>query len=1031
MIHSLRSSTSLQILITGLSVLALSCAVTRAQTISVVPIFPGGSNSAVYAVNSNGTAAAGYSNNAAGTDTGLRWVNPGGSGNMGFLPGGGLNSYAQAIDGTGTILAGYGDSAGNTRAFRATTSFGFEVLPVAPGTNTFGRAQCISVNGSRVAGVSGTGLQARAFLWDAASPATSSNLGLLAGQTTSGAVGISGDGTTVVGSSGTLAFRWTAGSGMVGLGAPLPGQVWAIGEAVNTNGTVITGRYSTGSELGYRWTAATGMVALPLSPGGSFALRPRAINGDGTLIIGQVVDGVAGFTAFVWTPTMGTQILSNHLAARGVNMAGWQLTDATGISADGTAMCGVGIFGGQSVGWVVKNLPCATVNGIGYGGPLCVGTSGWTIANVTAVVPGAVYRWEKNGFAIVDGAQPSGSTLTGTATNTITFSNIQPGDAGNYTLFMSSQGACESSFTAVNYPGPQAAITITTQPTANSACQGQNPGLFCTGFTPITGTVQYRWQKFVGGNWIDLADGATGNGGSFFGTGATTFSIFNAQPADTGQYRCRLTNSVCTSASSQFSNAVPFTIVGSPTVTGPANSYQCPGDNDAFISVTATPAAGCTYRWQKYVGPSINSYVDIFDGATGNGGNYGQTGTATLGIYGFYAGDFNLYRCRVTGPCGPSVTSNSALLTGFPAAAVLSGPSDTSVCQGDNDAFFTVTGTVGAGYQWQKFVGPSPTAYVNIFNGPTGNGGNYGGTNSPGFGVYGCYPADFIRYRCVVIDPCGGPSVISPSALLSPSPAPTIVSGPGSASACPFANASLTVAVTPGGCSYQWQKYVGPCILCWQNISNGPTGNGGTFAGALSATLTINGLNILDTVTTYRCIVTDPCGISTTASGPGTFTLMDTPSLQTQPVGGPVCRDGTKTVTVAVAPGNYGTLTYQWWRYVPAFPIYAPVPNGALPSTAVVSGALTPSITISNFKPQDAGQYYCRVTGDCGNVLSSVASLTSCFADFNCSGATNVQDIFDFLAAWFAGNPNANFNGVGGINIQDIFDFLAAWFVGC
>jgi hypothetical protein len=42
-----------------------------------------------------------------------------------------------------------------------------------------------------------------------------------------------------------------------------------------------------------------------------------------------------------------------------------------------------------------------------------------------------------------------------------------------------------------------------------------------------------------------------------------------------------------------------------------------------------------------------------------------------------------------------------------------------------------------------------------------------------------------------------------------------------------------------------------------------------------------------------------------------------------------------------------------------------------------------------------------------------------------------VQDIFDFLAGWFAGNPAADFNGVGGITVQDIFDFLAAWFAGC
>jgi hypothetical protein len=41
-----------------------------------------------------------------------------------------------------------------------------------------------------------------------------------------------------------------------------------------------------------------------------------------------------------------------------------------------------------------------------------------------------------------------------------------------------------------------------------------------------------------------------------------------------------------------------------------------------------------------------------------------------------------------------------------------------------------------------------------------------------------------------------------------------------------------------------------------------------------------------------------------------------------------------------------------------------------------------------------------------------------------------VQDIFDFLNAWFAGSPAGDFNG-GGLTVQDIFDFLNGWFAGC
>jgi hypothetical protein len=53
-----------------------------------------------------------------------------------------------------------------------------------------------------------------------------------------------------------------------------------------------------------------------------------------------------------------------------------------------------------------------------------------------------------------------------------------------------------------------------------------------------------------------------------------------------------------------------------------------------------------------------------------------------------------------------------------------------------------------------------------------------------------------------------------------------------------------------------------------------------------------------------------------------------------------------------------------------------------------------------------------------------------CRADFNYSGRLEVQDLFDFLGAWFAGDPRADFNGRG-LHQQDIFDYLAAWFAGC
>ena len=54
-----------------------------------------------------------------------------------------------------------------------------------------------------------------------------------------------------------------------------------------------------------------------------------------------------------------------------------------------------------------------------------------------------------------------------------------------------------------------------------------------------------------------------------------------------------------------------------------------------------------------------------------------------------------------------------------------------------------------------------------------------------------------------------------------------------------------------------------------------------------------------------------------------------------------------------------------------------------------------------------------------------------CPADFNGANGVTVQDIFDFLSAWFAGLPTADSNGANGVTVQDIFDFLSAWFAGC
>lgn len=55
----------------------------------------------------------------------------------------------------------------------------------------------------------------------------------------------------------------------------------------------------------------------------------------------------------------------------------------------------------------------------------------------------------------------------------------------------------------------------------------------------------------------------------------------------------------------------------------------------------------------------------------------------------------------------------------------------------------------------------------------------------------------------------------------------------------------------------------------------------------------------------------------------------------------------------------------------------------------------------------------------------------ACPADFDRSGTPTLQDLFDYLGAWFADSPAADFDGLSGVTLQDLFDYLGAFFEGC
>ncbi|MCC6322835.1 MAG: hypothetical protein IT438_15535 [Phycisphaerales bacterium] len=106
-------------------------------------------------------------------------------------------------------------------------------------------------------------------------------------------------------------------------------------------------------------------------------------------------------------------------------------------------------------------------------------------------------------------------------------------------------------------------------------------------------------------------------------------------------------------------------------------------------------------------------------------------------------------------------------------------------------------------------------------------------------------------------------------------------------------------------------------------------------------------------------------------------------------------------------------------------------------------GAIRLAVEVSNSFGACCSGAVCTVVGAdgcieanqryAGNGTSCNAFPTTvpcCPADFNQSGGVSVQDIFDFLSAYFVGDAWADING-GGVSVQDIFDFLTAYFGGC
>lgn len=270
---------------------------------------------------------------------------------LGTLIGASGRSSATAVSNDGSVVVGFSRNGGAlnaTEAFRWTEDTGMEGLGfLEEGFAYRTSASGVSGDGTRIVGSQRDGgNNGTSFIWTAETGMVALDVSLGGRVPNSVAEDISSNGEFVVGSSTPPfafleAYFWDANAGVRGLGHFDDGRISTEARAISGDGSTVVGVTSTPvGQIAFEWDATLGIRPLDTASTGpserSFYEANDVSHNGGTIV------GNGGGRAVIGGPDRENQQLDVLLTSLGLDLTGWELEEATGISADGKTIVGYG-----------------------------------------------------------------------------------------------------------------------------------------------------------------------------------------------------------------------------------------------------------------------------------------------------------------------------------------------------------------------------------------------------------------------------------------------------------------------------------------------------------------------------------------------------------------------------------------------------------------------------------------------------------------------------------------------------------------